>query len=125
SRLDYAVAKHFDRAEFHPLGDRTPISRRLLGHPPSLTLDTLYSNLWTLNAARAAMPSSAAVIRFRLASSAKKWRPVRRISLRKIGLGNQCTNGRTVWNSTGNHLLGVVRNTALRATRAHSEMNFV
>src|SRR5712672_1416830 len=106
------------------VGDAAPtrrmFKRRLLGHPPSATLDTSCLNPEFAEAARA---SARAVMRLRLRSSAKKPRPLRRIRVRKISLGSQCTSGNTVWNSTGNHRFGVVIKTARRATRQHSATN--
>src|SRR5260370_1979078 len=95
---------------------RRRFKRRLLGHPPSGTLDT---SCLKPEFAEAARESARAVMRLRLRSSAKKPRPVRRIRARKISLGSQCTSGKTVWNSTGNHRFGVVIKTERRATQHH------
>src|SRR6266853_5072160 len=119
------ILPHEGRPSAHPQGamaapTRRMFKRRLLGHPPSATLDTSCLKPEFAEAARA---SARAVMRLRLRSSAKKPRPLRRIRVRKISLGSQCTSGNTVWNSTGNHRFGVVIKTARRATRQHSATN--
>src|SRR5581483_4141829 len=99
------------------LSSQWPMSNRLLGHAHSETESISNRKLRTRRAIRA---RSARDNKLRLASSEKNASPTRSRKPRNDDFGSQCASGNCVWNSTGNQRFGVVKNTALRATRAHS-----
>ena len=97
----------------------TPGQEEQVQWPPG-ECHAIWAGTLVMPASSASFPSSELVIGFRFSSCAKNSRPVILQSFRNISGGNQCATGRRVWNSIGNHRLGVVTKTPTRATRQAS-----